>query len=53
VTEGTPAQGVLATEAELSIMNKSVVQQLHEIVAGSIVLLVGFQRLMGRDMKTE
>jgi glycerol-3-phosphate dehydrogenase (NAD(P)+) len=53
VIEGLPTLEALAKMAELSSINLPVVQQLHEIVAGSITPLVGLQRLMEREAKSE
>lgn len=53
VIEGLPTLDALAKMAELSNIDLPVVQQLHEIVARSITPLVGLQRLMQRETKSE
>ncbi|MHB8071727.1 MAG: NAD(P)H-dependent glycerol-3-phosphate dehydrogenase [Candidatus Cryosericum sp.] len=53
VIEGLPTLEALAKMAELSNIDLPVVRQLHEIVAGSITPLVGLQRLMEREAKSE
>jgi glycerol-3-phosphate dehydrogenase (NAD(P)+) len=53
IIEGLPTLEALAKIAELSSIDLPIVHQLHEIVAGSVTPLVGLQRLMSRETKTE
>lgn len=53
VIEGLPTLEALAKIAELRNIDLPIVHQLHGIVAGSVTPLVGLQRLMNREMKTE
>ena len=53
VIEGLPTLEALAKMAELSNIDLPIVRQLHEIVSGSVTPLVGLQRLMSREMKSE
>ena len=53
VIEGLPTLEALAKIAELSNIDLPVVRQLHGIVAGSVTPLVGLQRLMSRETKSE
>jgi glycerol-3-phosphate dehydrogenase (NAD(P)+) len=53
VIEGLPTLEALAKMAELSNITLPVVQQVREIVAGSITPLVGLQHLMAREAKNE
>jgi hypothetical protein len=53
VIEGLPTLRALAKIAELSNIDLPVLHLLHGIVAGSVTPLVGLQRLMSREMKSE
>lgn len=53
VVEGLPTLEALAKVAELSNIDLPIVRQLHGIVAGSVTPLVGLQRLMSREAKSE
>jgi len=53
VIEGLPTLEALAKIAELSNIDLPIVHQLHGIVAGSVTPLVGLQRLMSRETKSE
>jgi glycerol-3-phosphate dehydrogenase (NAD(P)+) len=53
VIEGLPTLEALAKIAELSNIDLPIVRQLHGIVAGSVTPLVGLQRLMSRETKSE
>jgi len=53
VIEGLSTLRPLAKIAELSTINSPVLHLLHGIVAGSVTPLVGLQRLMSQEAKSE